>query len=341
MKKATVAYKDVIRLDTEDGPNFGRIRDLAVTDSSFLMAYAPCGSPLSPDSHLLRAVYEFSHAGKYLRTIGEFSRGESFEDSTYPERVWVDYEGNIYVYESNRGNIEMYNSKGELIGKLTQDILGFTTDVQLDRDGNLLQLANDNGIVRLNKFAKADFNLIYSTELSTPETNTIVYPLGLFFGFCYHNNDRIFYLLPTDHKIKEIDAQDGQILREFGTVPPNYRPLKSKYYNQGIVPPEQFDVIMQEITLVWNNIYLLKNRYLLVAHAKPFEGSTWSDEHPSWLLYDIQSKGEGVCPLNDSFLTRDKVYASRGDYLYACVAPSEEESEYSNGHIEIFSIEVE
>lgn len=310
-----------------NGPVVGHVGVIGIRDSSLFLI-----------DTIAEAVYEYDISGKYLRKVGR--RGKGPGEYLLPGTIYFDNLGYIYIYDSGTGRLNVYDPSGQFVENLNRgNRIRYTKRLGLDSQRNLLQVINDYGISKLRKFKRTDLSQIYSVSLSTKNTNSIVIHLGSMLGFCYnHDTDRIYYLLPTDYRVKEIDANNGRVLATFGIAPPNYRALRPKFYGRGALPsPEQISEIVNSTTLA-KGIYLLSDEFLLVGHYNPGDIVKFGEPNASWILYDITSKNRAYNIGNSSFLSPYQKYATKDSLLYAYSAPDELELNKSNGRIDVFSI---
>ena len=284
------------------------------------------------------AVYEFNISGKYIRNIGR--RGKGPGEYLIPNSISFDKSGQIYIYDGGTGRLNVYDPYGRFVENLNRgNRIRYTEGLELDSGRNLLQIINDDGIARLRKFRRSDLSKIYGVSLSTENTNSVVIHLNPASGFCYnHKTDRIYFLLPTDYRVKEIDAHNGRCLASFGIAPSNYRALKPEFYAKGALEsPEQISEIVDSTTLV-RGMYILNDEFLLVGHYNPGDVVKFGDADASWILYDITSKSRAYNIENSTTLSPYKRYATKDSLLYVYSAPEEGEMNESNGRIEIFSL---
>lgn len=316
-----------IEIAIGNGPVVGSVGGIGIGDSSFFLV-----------DMITDGVYEFDTSGKYLRNVGR--RGKGPGEYLIPGTISFDESGYIYIYDSGTGRLNVYDPSGRFVENLNRrNRIGYTERLELDSHRNLLHVTDDHGISKLRKFKRGDLSQIYSVSLSSENTNSVVMHLGSALGFCYsRKTDRIYYLLPTDYRVKEIAANDGRVLASFGIAPSNYRALQRKFYGRGeLANPEQISEIVNSTTLV-TGTYLLNDEYLLVGHHNPGDMIKLGDPNASWLLYDLTSKSRAYNIENSSILSPFKGFATKDSLLYVYSDPDEGEMNQSNGRFEVFSL---
>ena len=310
-----------------NGPIVGRAGVIGVRDSSLFLV----------DS-VAEAVFEYNNFGKYVRNIGR--RGKGPGEYLIPDTISFDELGYIYIYDSGSGRLNLYDSSGRFVEDLNHgNRIGYTEKLELDSERNLLQVIDDYGIAKLRKFKRSDLSKNYGVSLSSENTNSVVIHLSTALGFCYNRKtDRIYFLLPTDYRVKEIDADNGRVLASFGIAPSNYRALKPEFYGKGsLANPKQISEIVNSTTLA-KGMYLLNDEFLLVGHYNPGDMVKFDDPNASWILYDITSKSRAYSIENSSILSPYKKYTTKDSLLYVYSAPEELELDESNGRIDVFSL---
>ena len=317
-----------IELLSDDRAKIGGVTAIFVTESSFILV-----------DELVNRVFAFDREGRFSGEMGRSGEGPGEFLSPHPASSTVDHRGNFYLYDSMRGIVNQFDEKGRFVRELNRDgELGFVDQMRIDDEGNMLLLTgtadDETGVAKLVKFDQG-MEQVYSTTLSGPETDSIIIHVSAYSGFCYSRIlNRVYYLLPTGFRIKEIDPETGYIVREFGEKPTGYRPLQKKYFGLGSIPPEQIKSIMNDTTLLWGNMFLLGDRYLVVGHGN-------HNMRLSWLVYDVTSfdKVYSLDVQSVDILDRLKRrWQAVEDRLYVYSPPSDEELGKLEGRIEFYTL---
>ncbi len=328
IREIGLKLQGAVDLLSDDRAKIGAVTGIFVTDSSFILV-----------DELVNRVFAFDRQGKFTGEIGRSGEGLGEFVSPHPASSTVDHRGNFYLYDSMRGIVNQFDEKGRFVRELNRNReLGFVDQIRIDKGGNILLLtgtADDEiGVAKLVKFDHG-IEQVYSTTLSGPETDSIVIHVSAYSGFCYSRIlNRVYYLLPTGFRIKEIDAETGHIVREFGEKPTGYRALPKKYHGMGSLPPEQITPIINDTTLLWGNMFLLGDRYLVVGHGN-------HNMRLSWLAYDVTSFDNVYSLDTQSVDILDRIkrgWKALGDRLYVYSPPSDEELGELEGRIEFYTL---
>ena len=328
IREVGLKHQGGLELLSDDRAKIGGVTAIFVTENSFILV-----------DELVNRVFAFDREGRFTGEIGRNGEGPGEFLSPHPASSTVDHRGNFYLYDSMRGIVNQFDEKGRFVRELNRDgELGFVDQIRIDSEGNTLLLtgtADDEiGVAKLVKF-DGGIRQVYTTTLSGPETDTIVIHVSAYSGFCYSRTlGRVYYLFPTDFRIKEIDVGTGHIIREFGEKPTGYRPLQKKYFGLGSLPREQIKAIIDDTTLLWGNMFLLGDRYLAVGHGN-------HNMRLSWLVYDVTSFDQvySLDVLSVDILDRLKRrWHVLGDRLYVFSPPSDEELGKLEGRIEFYTL---
>jgi len=317
-----------IKLEMTDETALGFVASNMLLNESIII--------LDMQSHL---VHEFSIEGKYIKQIGQKGGGPG--EYYFPGSLASDSENNIYIFDYRSAKINMYDSSGNY-----QDNLKFSNKIPvsspfnslfIDSNGDILKLLNENGIAKLAKYKRSNLSQVYSTNLSDANTRIIVNHFELSNGITVDkSNNRIYYVVPCDYKIQEIDINTGKQIRSFGNKPSNFHPLNKKYY--GLSSSGDLNVLSainsSTTTVISNSLQILKGKYLLTGHY--YKGNE------CWQVYDIDSvdivKTIESVPKYGAYNLR---YASKNGLLYVYYPPTENDSENCNGWIRVYSLEFE
>ena len=336
---------------TEEAPILGEISGLpsnrAISDSSIFLI-----------DNTAKKIYKYNlHSGQYIATIG--NRGQGPGEYINPTHIVVNpKDKNISIYDSNTlGNT--YAQQGYHLH--TAEVSRQMYRLLFDLAGNRFYLEKsailkDSGwwsnirpqqamnIHKLNAAGKSMYHLI----LAPSDMTSLLEYANIYIGLDYSEiSNRLYYMEPWSYKVKEIDAESGVLIRQFGIKPPSYISLPStdQYKTAKFTVLEEFIII--------------DNKYLLLLFKKRNEGTgpikledfmDYIMESRTCVAYDIGSEEAihyfPVSPedmyewlKNANFLPTGTVAKDKFMYLYK--PPLEEEIETSNGRIEVFSVRVE
>jgi len=329
-ERSFLILRDTIKLELTDQSALAGVSEIIVTDSSFII--------LDNSSHF---VHEFCNTGKYIRTFGGHGQGPG--EYQQPRFIEVDNSGNVIVSDNMSMILNVYKSDGTFVRDLNiNNEFGWSDDLKIDRDGNMLQLANFNGIHLLKKYKSPYLERIYSTSLSDEKTGAVVRHFRGFTGFTYNPvNNNVYYINPNGFQIQEVDSETGNIVKSFGIKPPNYRLLNGKYLKKGeISDTRALSRILRETTFVIGySFQLLRNKYLFIGFLNNYiePDKPWK-EVTTWHLYDIES-GEQLFTLSEDFdFNAQNIFASKDDKLYVYNRPDENDPEDCDGWIRSYSL---
>ena len=347
----------------EDTPGIGEIAWMGVTADSSLALI----------DLISYEVYEFSlRDGHYIRSIGRKGRGPGEYQMAW--NMAVDPQGYFYIQDIGI-QVLRYDQQGNYLDR-TRSIGG--EKVACDRDGAVFFLGvNANHIIHLQKrIANKNWKVQYTIPLSTKKQEILAYRMSAYAQLRYNpTSDRFYYLGPNDDKVKEIDAEHGEIVRQFGLfVPqpvvegyrvdpesraleviysgrwqtPEYVPLPESYHDKGVGSREDMQALrISEVTAM----VLFANRYLIVFYSHP-------SRQESRIIYDLKA-GEGVKAYSfNEEASRAFVYlkeysdpenwasavmsgtqvAALKDRLYIYQSPLFEKAEHSNGVIKVYTL---
>ena len=316
-----------IALNAETGPLFGKITGVVVTDTSFLIV----------DSFVNR-VFQYSRSGYFVGSVSRRGQKPGEYMSPYYFSTAVDEAGNLYLYDSSMGKLNHYDPTGQFVQAFDLEILQGTPDkLLIDREGHLLLLTSREEGAFLHKIDPTNREVLYELQLSGRESNSVVLHMAPYSGFCYNaTRDRLYYLVPVEYQIKEIDVGSGQILGTFGVEPPGFQPLAEKHYNLGYMKSEEEMAPIKQSTTFVKAMSLLEDRYLIVGHSNPNEPS-------QWYAYDLVPPGGWYTfdTVAHQLLNDRRAAGVDKNLLYYYYAPPEEEMATSNGRLESYRLAVE
>lgn len=325
--KARLVRKGEVKLHITEGPRLGDIGGVFLTEDAFYI-----------NDVTVNRIFEYNLSGYFVRTIGRRGQGVGEYMRPHPDATVVDYAGNIYTYDSASAKLNKYDKTNQFIVDLNENIrLGYTDHLLLDSEGNLLQLIkSEDGIAILQKIDKESYEKEYAVSLSTQETDSIVIHMSTYTGFCYNATlDRVYYLVPTDYRIKEVNAKNGEVLGEFGVRPPGFRPLPKKYHGLGKMKSSDEMGPLSASATFCRSMHLVGDRYLLVGYQNPGE--------KIWLcVYDLALGSVNHWYSLDEesldLLNYTLPFGTKGEHLYLYFLPQEEELDTSNGQIAAYAL---
>jgi hypothetical protein len=323
-----LVHEKTIDLYLNPAPPFGAVYGIVPGKDNFTIV-----------DHLTNQVFAYSLSGHFAGIIGQTGKGLGEYLSPKPMALAVDSAGNTYIYDTATGRLNKYNGQREFIADLNEGLrLGYIDRLLTDIEGNLLQLFSKDGIAMFSRVDGKTLEKEYSTSLTTQATDSIVIHMSNFAGYCYNSStNRLYYLVPTDYRIKEIDVTSGEILGEFGIQPPGFRPLPEQYHGLGeMKDSEEMTPIRASTTFLLGGMFLVESRYLIIGHKNP-------DEDLWWCIYDLTPPG-GWYTFDEKsveLLKNRQIYGGREQFLYFYTPPTEKELDTSNGHIELYSLSIE
>ena len=197
--------------------------------------------------------------------------------------------------------------------------------------------------MKVSRLDPATWEMSYHTAVSTDRERFLTARMGRFYHLCYSTSrHRLYYLGVNDYHVKEIDATTGEITRRFGFRPEGFTPLPERFHDVGTGSRELIQEVMSSGITFLKSMTLFQDRFLLVSHL-----ALVSDHH-EWAIYDLEGastiKVYGLAPDAEE---RMRLLANRMSWnsiaaweegLCIWKSPLEEESETSNGTIELYGI---
>ncbi len=308
----------------EDSPGIGRVRWLS---------FSPEGTLLITDS-IGDQAHEFSRTdGHYIRSFGQQGRGPGEYGS--PRNMAIDSHGRLYILDKTFGQIVRYDRQGQYIDG-TRSFKG--SRLLIGRAGEVFLLkTNPMKIMEIQSLDPTTWEPLYRTPLSTDEQQFVSFRMNAFAQVRYSPaRHRLYYLGPNDYLVKEIDADTGQIIRQFGLRPEGFVSLPERYHSIGRGSSEGMYGL--EMTTL-KNMTLIDDRYLFVSHQVARDAQ-W------WILYDLTSSSNmetytfdraKVESLVSNMAPWNSVAAWQG-HLYIWREPSSERAEISNGTVETYTL---
>ena len=311
----------------EDTPGVGTVR---------WMGFSPEGTLLLTDRTVANAL-EFSRTdGKYVRSFGGQGNGPGEYASSV--NMAVSPQGHVYLLDLKFGQILRYDRQGSYLDKMRS----FNTSRLLTGlNGEVFLLkTNRMKIMEVQRLDPETWEILYRTPVSTDKQQFISYRMVTFAHLCYDSaRHRLYYLGPNDYLVKEIDAETGAILRQFGRRPEGFMPLP-KYY-QSLGRGSREDMAELEMTVV-NSMTLVQDRYLWISHKIGRLGPI------RWVLYDLTASARiDAYGFNSATIKRLESFSNITpwksvtvwqDRLYMWIPPPEDAAEKSNGIVEIYEL---
>lgn len=327
---AQIVYERSINL-SDGGPVLRTPINFAVANEAFYIV-----------DNLHKAVFEYDLEGQYIRTIGHQGKGEG--DYLFPMEIEVGLDKKIYVYDGKTAKLNAYDQTGRFVDQPFENHRRLVGKFVVDVQGNSLQLisARDQEgkqVVQLVKVAPGAESPEISIDVAKGAMSILFIKR---FGFCYSfSRQHIYYMLPWDYRIVEVDVDTGKQVRRFGIEPPNFRQLdiSSEIGNLDMVEKPRL-----------MNITLLGDALLFVRFAADLSGeipnlmmeSTEIDPTRTFcMLYDLTDESKIMVrkvkdPSNK--LNYKAKIRSVGQLLYV-YSPSYNIPRSSNGRIDVYSFD--
>ena len=317
----------------EDTPGIGMV---------YWMGVSPEGTLLLADA-ISGEAHEFSSTdGQYIRSFGRKGSGPGEYMSAY--NMAVDPQSQVYLLDQSSGRILRYDRQGQYLNQMRSFL---TSRVLTGRGGEVFVLkVNAVKILEVQRLDPITWEALYRTPVSTDKQRFISYRMASNAHLCYSTvRHRLYYLGPNDYRVKEINAETGEIARQFGQRPEGFIPLPKRYH--GLFRGSFADMNELEMTYV-KSMTLIEDRYLFVSHAhRTFEVKKGVSPL-RWVLYDLTSSaGIKAYDFNSAAVERLESFtdivpwnsiAAWKDRLYIWRSPSEEAAETSNGTVEVYAL---
>jgi len=320
--------KDQVELAFEkDTPGIGMVR---------WMGFSPEGTFLITDRTVAQ-TFEFRRTdGKYVRSFGRQGNGPGEYASSV--NMAVSPQGQVYLLDLDFGQILRYDRQGRYLDKMRSSN---TSRLLTGLNGEVFLLkTNRMKIMEVQRLAPETWEILYRTPVSTDKQRFISYRMATFAHLCYDSaRHRLYYLGPNDYLVKEVDAETGVILRQFGRRPEGFMPLPKHYQSLGRGSRE--DMAELEITVV-NSMTLIQDRYLWVSHRIGYRRII------RWVLYDLTNSAHvDAYGFDSAAIERLESFSNTTPWksvtawqgrLYMWMPPPEDVAEKSNGTVEIYEL---
>ena len=315
-------YLGSIELDfSEDTPGIGFIYEMSIS---------PEGTLLISDMVGKQALEFRSADGQYIRSFGRTGQGPGEYGSAF--QITIDTQGRVYVLDAIFGQILRYDRQGHYLDK-TQS--GKDKRLLTGRGDEVFLLqTNPMHILEVQCLDPATWERVYRTPVSADNQRFISFRLGFGAYLRYSPaRHRLYYLGPNDYLVKEINADTGEIIQQFGIRPEGFVFLPRRYHSiwRGVLAD------MEELRMTTiRSMTLIEDQYLLVCHSHP---GTFTD---SWVLYNLAaSTGIEMYSFDESALEYLKPFgkiATWQNRLYIWRKPAAEVVETSNGTVETYEL---
>ena len=119
---------------------------------------------------------------------------------------------------------------------------------------------NRKEIVEVERRDPATWAVLDHTPLSTEKQHFISSRMRFFVRMCYSAaSHRLYYLGSNDYKVKEIDADTNEVIRQFGRSPEGFVPLPKRYHGIGRGTQEDMRSLILKISSL-RSMTLLKDQ---------------------------------------------------------------------------------
>jgi len=318
---------------SEDGPVLSTPINFAVANEAFYIV-----------DNLHKAVFEYDLEGQYIRTIGHQGKREG--DYLFPVEIEVGLDEKIYVYDGKTAKLNAYDQAGRFVDQPFENYRRLVGKFVVDVQGNSLQLVSardqeDKQIVQLAKVAPGAESPEVSIDVAKGAMSILFIKR---FGLCYSlSRQHIYYMLPWDYRIVEVDIDTGKRVRRFGIGPPNFRQLdiSSEIGSLDMIEAPR----LMNMTLLGDDLLFVrfaadlsgKNSNLMMEAAKVDPTRTFC------VLYDMTDESEiTVRKVKDpsNRLSYNVKIRSVGQLLYV-YSPSYNipRSRSNNGRIDVYSFD--
>ncbi len=318
----------------EDTPGVGMV---------FWMNFSPEGTLLITDGTVAQAL-EFSRTdGQYIRSFGRRGNGPG-EYGGSPRAMAVDPQGRVYLLDVPLGQILCYDRQGDYLDR-TRSLSSVRILTGLGEEVFVVR-TNPMKILEVQRFDPETWEILYRTPVSTDKQRFISSRMNGYAQMCYSaTRHRLYYLGPNDYLIKEINADTGAIIRQFGQRPEGFIALPKRYHS--LWGGSLADMNELEMTTV-KSMTLIDERYLFVSYSHRTLEVKEGVSPLRWVLYDLTFSdriesydfNETAVEYLESFtnIIPWNSVAAWQDRLYIWRAPSEKRAETSNGTVEIYAL---
>jgi hypothetical protein len=308
----------------------------------FWMNFSPEGTLLITDGTVSQAL-EFSRTdGQHIRSFGR--RGNGPGEYVSARAMAVAPQGRVYLLDVSLGQILCYDRQGDYLDR-TRLLSSVRILTGLGEEVFVVK-TNPMKILEVQRFDPETWELLYRTPVSTDKQRFISFRMNGYVQMCYSaTRHRLYYLGPNDYLIKEINADTGAIIRQFGQRPEGFISLPKRY--QSLWRGSLADINELEMTTV-KSMTLIDERYLFISYSHRTLEVKKGVSPLRWVLYDLTFSdriesydfNETAVGYLESFtnIIPWNSVAAWQDRLYIWRAPSEKMAETSNGTVEIYAL---
>lgn len=334
--EAKIALREHIELEFDaNTPGIGHV---------LWMGFSPEGTLLITD-FVGRQALEYSSDGRYIRSFG--SRGKGPGEYYSPRNMAVDSKGQVYLLDTAWGQIIRYDRDGEYLDRTRSFKNSW---ILTGRKGEVfLVKVNPMKIIEVRRLNPDTWDVLYRIPVSTREQDFISFRKHGYSRLAYSTSrHRLYFIGPNDYLVKELNADTGQLVRQFGHRPDRYAPLPKRF--QGIGRGSIENVLeLDKTSSVVSAMVLVQDQYLIVCQEHP------ADSPDVWhgLIYDlttsdpiktysftVPAKGPQSLDIGDSYVKAGSDLATWKGRLYKWIPPSTKTAETSNGTIVVYEMSI-
>ena len=266
----------------EDTPGIGNVS---------WMGFSPEGTLLLVD-FIGNQVVEFSRTdGQYIRSLGRSGSGPG--EYGRPSCIDIDPQGRLYLLDPGLGYLFRYDRQGRYLDRTHRFSKG--SKIATGRNGEVFltwaKRTSSGHIMELQRLDPATYEPIYSIPLSTSQQSFTARRMFGYACLAYSpTRHRLYYMGPNDYKVTEIDADTGQLVRQFGYQLERYASIPERYYNLKDVTFEDISKLNRESSSVVSMV-LVQDRYIFVTYHHPSIFDDLAKRTLKWegVVYDLQT----------------------------------------------------
>lgn len=266
----------------EDTPGIGNVG---------WMGFSPEGTLLLTD-FIGNQALEFSRTdGQYIRSFGRPGSGPG--EYSRPTSMAIALQGQVYILDIGFGYLFRYDRQGRYLDRTHRFSKG--SKIAIGRNGEVFltraKRTSSGHIMELQRLDPATYELVYSIPLTTSEQSFTARRRFGYARLAYSpTRHRLYYMGPNDYKVTEIDADTGQLVRQFGYQLERYASIPERYYNLKDVTFEDISKLDRESSSVVSMI-LVQDRYIVVTYHHPSIFDDLAKRALKWegVVYDLQT----------------------------------------------------
>ena len=221
-----------------------------------------------------------------------------------PLGVAVDAEGNIYVGNNRRDNVEIYSCRGAKLATVGGGIIRMPNDLALDREGNLYVLDSLSNTVRV---YDPNYSVVRNIGTSGDGQGQLRSPVALTIAYVSNGTGQEvgeLYVADMGHSLVQVFDLQGNFLRSFGRKVSTF----GSFWHGRFVKLQSLAIDSQGRVHVLD-CYLNKVQ-ILDAQDGTYLGSYPSGEEPDHtkLFLDVVLKDPNTAVLTDSENKRLEIF---------------------------------